>query len=124
MPAPIEPITTAALSAALDAALRSHAASASNIANAGTDGYVPLHLSFDERLEDARSILQRTGRLDGAALEGLRGELAPAGEGAGAVQLDLEMAGLAANAVRFQTLAQALNRHLGLLALAAGDGRR
>jgi hypothetical protein len=34
------------------------------------------------------------------------------------------MVELARNTVRFQALAQGMSRHLGLLALAAGDGRR
>jgi flagellar basal-body rod protein FlgB len=42
----------------------------------------------------------------------------------GRVQLDAEMADLARTAVDFQALTQALSRHLGLLALAAADGRK
>jgi flagellar basal-body rod protein FlgB len=40
------------------------------------------------------------------------------------VQLDAEMSELARNAVEYQALVQGLSRHLGLMALAAADGRR
>jgi flagellar basal-body rod protein FlgB len=58
----------------------------------------------------------------------LRGAVEPVAEGAGRatanVHLDMEMAELAQASVRFQTLAQAVSRHLGMLALAAADGRK
>lgn len=123
----IEAVTTAALSAALETASRRQAAVAANIANAQTEGYAPVRISFDAHLEDARNALREKGRLDLAAVESLRGEAEPLLDAAGqpaAVQLDAEMTELARNAVQFQALAQGLSRHLGLLALAAGDGRR
>jgi flagellar basal-body rod protein FlgB len=36
----------------------------------------------------------------------------------------MEVTELARNAVHFQALTQALSRHLGMLALAAADGRK
>lgn len=125
MPVPIESVTTAALSAALDGAQRLHAAVAANIANASTEGYVPLRLSFEAQLAEAREALSAKGWLDPAAVEGMRQLPEPvADEGAGAVQLDVEMTQLAANALQFQALLQGVSRHLGLLALAAADGRK
>ena len=127
MPSPIEAITTAALSAALDAASRQHAMTATNIANAGTDGYVPARLSFTEQLAAAQAALRDNGRLDASGLDALRGmrEATPEPlEGGRPVQLDVEMAEIARNAVHFQTLAQGLARHLSLLAMAAADGRK
>lgn len=126
MPLPIESVTTAALSAALDAGSRRQAAIASNIANVSVDGFVPVRLSFEEQLAEARAVLEERGTLRGAGLEILRSlpEVeAAAGDAADTVQLDAEMAELARNAVHFQTLTQALARHLSLIALAA-DGRR
>jgi flagellar basal-body rod protein FlgB len=127
MPSPIESMTTAALSAALDAASLRQALVAANIANAGTEGYLPLRLSFEARLDEVRAALRDGGWLDPASLETLRG----LGEGevevrAGTdpVRLDAEMAELARNAVEFQALVQGVSRHLSLLALAAADGRR
>lgn len=126
MPVPIESITTAALSAALDASARRHAAVAANVANAQTEGYAPLHVVFDARLEEARADLQEGRWLDASALAGLRGEIrSGAAEGAPEkVQLDMQMAEMARNSAHFQALAQAVSRHLGMLALAAGDGRK
>lgn len=127
MPSPIESVTTAALSAALDAAVRQHAVIASNIANAGSIGYVPLRLAFDEHLAAARGSLRERGRLDDAAVESLRAlqeaapEPAPAGQ---QVQLDAEMSELARNAVHFQALTQGVARHLSMLSMAAADGRK
>lgn len=127
MPLPIEALTTSALSAALDAASRRHAAIAANLANANTEGYVPVRLSFGEELQEARALLREQGSLDRASLDALRGTVEPLLDAAGQpgrVQLDLEMTELARNAVRFQALTQGLSRHLGMLALAVADGRR
>lgn len=127
MPLPIEALTTSALSAALDAASRRHAAIAANLANASTEGYVPVRLSFGEELQEARALLREQGSLDRASLDALRGTVEPLLDAAGQpgrVQLDLEMTELARNAVQFQALTQGLSRHLGMLALAVADGRR
>jgi len=123
----IDAITTAALSAALSAGTARQAAIAANIANANAEGYVPLRLSFDSSLEDARSALREKGFLEPAHLAALRGELQPVLDASGQpakVRLDEEAVELASNAVHFQALAQALSRHLGILALAAADGRK
>lgn len=123
----IDAITTAALSAALTAGASRQAAVASNIANAGTEGYVPLRLAFDATLEDARAALLERGSLDPSHISAMRGRLEPVLDAAGVptrVQLDAEMAELAGNSVHFQALLQGLSRHLSILALAAADGRK
>jgi flagellar basal-body rod protein FlgB len=127
MPSSVEAITTAALSAALEAASRRHGAIAANIANASADGYAALRPSFSTQLEEARSMLREQGVLDRAGIEAIRGggEFVPEESGAATkVHLDAEMAQLARNSVEFQTLTQALSRHLAFLALAAADGKR
>ena len=123
----IEAITTAALSSALTAGSSRQAAVASNIANAGTEGYVPLRLGFDATLEDARGTLLERGSIDPSQISALRGRLEPMLDASGVatrVQLDAEMAELASNSVHFQALLQGLSRHLSILALAAADGRK
>lgn len=123
----IESITTAALSAALDSAALRHAAVASNIANVHTEGYRPLQVAFDTRLQDAKAALHERDWLDAGMVAALRGELQPAGaagEPVSKMHLDLQMAELARNSVHFQVLTQCISRHLGMLALAAGDGRK
>lgn len=127
MPVPIEAMTTAALSAALTGASRRHAAVAANIANAGAQGYVPQRVSFEVHLDDAHAELRARGAIDATMLDALRGQAEEVRDAAGepaTVQLDLEMTELARNAVHFQTLTQALSRHLAMLALAAADGRK
>ena len=126
MPLPIESVTTAALSAALDAASRRQAVTAANIANASTEGYVPLRVSFEAQLADARTAVEQRGWIDQAALEQLRGVRDVAAQPAitGPVTLDQEMTELARNAVQFQALLQGVSRHLSLMALAAADGRK
>jgi flagellar basal-body rod protein FlgB len=123
----IETVTTAALSAALDASARRHAALAANIANASTEGYAPVRLSFDAHLGEAQAMLREKGMLDMASAESLRGAVAPLVDAAGepaTVRIDAEMSEVARNAVHFQALTQGLSRHLGLMAMAAADGRR
>ena len=123
----IEAITTAALSAALTAGASRQAAVASNIANAGTEGYVPLRLAFDATLEDAKATLLERGSLEPSHISAMRGRLEPMLDAAGVathVQLDAEMAELAGNSVHFQALLQGLSRHLSILAIAAADGRK
>ncbi|HEX7888061.1 MAG TPA: flagellar basal body protein [Ramlibacter sp.] len=124
---PIEALTTSALSAALDAASRRHAVIAGNIANANSEGYVPLRLQFDERIEEARQSLREQQWLAPGAIDALRGSVGPiqdAAEAGTRTRLDAEMAELARNSVQFQALTQGLSRHLAMLALAAADGKR
>lgn len=123
----IEALTSAALSAALDLAAREQALIAANVANANGEGHVPKHVSFDASLARARETLADKGWLDAAAVQGIEAQIEPALADAGRTakaRVDSEMVELARNAVQFQALAQGLSRHLGLLALAAGDGRR
>lgn len=123
----LESVTTAALSAAMSAGMHRQGAVAANIANAHTEGYVPLRLAFDASLADAREALREKGSLEPAQVASLRGELEPSLDASGApgrVRLDEQMVELAGNAVHFQALAQGLSRHLSIQALAAGDGRR
>lgn len=127
MGVPIEAITTAALSAALETAGKRQAVVAANIANASTPGYVPQEVSFEAHVAEARRMLRDKGVLDLATVETLRGEPEPVFDAGGqpaAVQLDAQMSAMARNGVEFQALLQGLSRHLALLALAAGDGRR
>ena len=100
---------------------------AANIANASTPGYVPQQVSFDAHLAEARSVLRERGMLDMATVETLHAGPEPVHDAAGrpaAVQLDGQMSELARNGVEYQALVQGLSRHLSLLALAAGDGKR
>jgi flagellar basal-body rod protein FlgB len=123
----IESITTASLALALDAASLRHQGIAQNIANANTEGYVPVALSFEDQLEQARRSLREHGRVDPFALTGIRPQLQPVAgvDGQGVrVQLDTEMARLAQNAVHFQALTKGLSRHLAIMSSAVSDGKK
>lgn len=123
----IEAVTTAALSLALQAAARRQEAIAANIANAGSVGAVPSDVAFDDQLEQARLELRATGSATPASLAEARPELQPLLDAQGQpaeIRLDTETARLAGNALHYQALVQGLSRHLGLLALAASEGRR
>lgn len=124
----IEAITSAAVALALDAAGMRQQAIASNIANASTEGYVPLRVSFESQLEDARRALETRGRLDATALTGVqpRMELVPVDEmGMPAkVMLDAQVADMAQNAVHYQALVRGLSKHYGILSAAVNEGKR
>ena len=124
MPASIEAVTTAALSAAMEASIRRHTAVAANIANVHAEDYVPLRVSFDARLEEARGALRDGGLLEAGWVDALRGRLQADPDAAQPVQVDMQMSEMARNTVHFQALTQAVSRHLAMLALAAADGRK
>ena len=98
-----------------------------NIANANAVGYVPQRVSFEAQLDDARRSMAQSGRLDAFALSQVRPRIEPVVDGAGApvpVQLDVEAAEMARNAVHYQALVKGLSRHFSILSMAAGDGRK
>jgi flagellar basal-body rod protein FlgB len=104
-----------------------HQAIATNIANSNTPGYLPLTVSFEDQLEDARRALNSSGRLDAASLAGvqpaLRHAMGPGGLPA-KMMLDVEAATLAQNSVHFQALLKGLNRHYQVLSAATSDGKK
>lgn len=123
----IEALTRSALALALDAASLRQQAIAANIANANATGYVPQRVSFEAQLADARQSMNDTGRLGAFALGQVRPRMEPAFDRGGVptqVQLDVETAEMARNAVHYQALVKGLSRHLSILSMAAGDGRK
>jgi flagellar basal-body rod protein FlgB len=123
----LEAITAATLGLALDAASLRQQAIAANIANQGTEGYVPVKLDFEGQLEQARRALDSKGSVDAFALSAVRLQLEPALDAQGLpvkVQLDEQVADMAQNAVQYQVLARALNRHYSILSTAVNDGKR
>ncbi|HYC68875.1 hypothetical protein [Brevundimonas sp.] len=114
----MDPITATLLMKSLDGLSLRAEANAQNIANAGTPGYRPVRVSF----EDALTAAAREGP---AALAAVQPSLVPdATFGAGdALRLDLEMADAAATAGRYAALVELLNRHAQISALAVGGSR-
>lgn len=129
MPLPdpsIEAVTTASLSLALDVASLRHAAHVSNITQKNVADYRRATLDT-QALEAVRTELSRTGRVDAGTLAAVRLQLRPASAdvtGGNGIKLDQEMAELNANTLRYQTLVNALNLHMGLLDLAVSEGKR
>jgi flagellar basal-body rod protein FlgB len=126
----IEAITMTSVSLALDAAALRHQTIASNIANANTEGFVPQRVNFDAYVQDARRQLSERGGLDAQSLSTLlntRPRVEPLTTSAGLpakVQLDVEVADMAQNAVQYQALIKGLSRQMSILSIAASDGKR
>lgn len=97
------------LGRAVDVSALRHSVHATNIANANTEGYTRIELVVDGA----------TANADGPAVGTPRVVTTP-GE---AVRLDEEMAAMAQNAVRYQTLLSAFEKTMGLLRSAAREGR-
>jgi flagellar basal-body rod protein FlgB len=127
MNASVEAVTTAALSVALEAASLRQQALAANIAQHGVEGAMPLAVSFEAQLDQAREELATAGRVRRDTLAAVRPQIETALDAAGRPALqsvDEQMAQLTRNAVHYQALVQGLSRHLGVLALAASEGRK
>ena len=124
----IEAVTTAVLGLALDAASLRQQAIASNIANSETLGYVPLKVSFEDQLEDARRALNDQGKLDASSLAGVEPRVehvvANGLTWQDQVRPDIEVASLAQNAVQYQALIKGLSKHFAILSAAVGDGQK
>ena len=123
----IEAVTRSVLALALDAASLRQQAISANIANANAVGYVPQRVSFEDQLVDARRGMAQTGRVDAFALGDVRPRMEAVVDSQGIpaqVQLDMEAADMARNAVQYQALVKGLSRHFAILSMAAGDGRK
>jgi flagellar basal-body rod protein FlgB len=123
----IEAVTRSVLALALDAASLRQQAISANIANANAIGYVPQRVSFEEQLVDARRSMAQTGRVDAFALSQVHPHMEAVMDSQGVpaqVQLDMEAADMARNAVQYQALVKGLSRHFAILSMAAGDGRK
>jgi flagellar basal-body rod protein FlgB len=91
---------------------------AHNIANAGTRGYRPLKVTFEDAL--ARAAHQGGASVNAAAP---KVEEAVDAFGRSQLRLDLEMASAAMTSGRFSTLAELLNRRLQIDALSLSGTR-
>jgi len=104
---------------ALDAAALRHQAIANNIANAGSAGYTPLKVNFEEQLAFARGGLHPSG-----APMHVQPFLELDAMGQTTVVLDMEMVKLAQNTVHYQSLLKALDKRVSILSAAINEGRR
>lgn len=123
----LESVTSATLSRALDTASLRQQAFAANIANAHVAGYVPLRVDFESQLDALWSSLEARGSVDPFLVEQLQPRLVAQVDEAGRpaeVKLDVEVAGLVQNAVKYQALLAGLSRHYALLSYAVSDGKK
>lgn len=123
----IENVTRVSLGLALDAAVLQQRAIASNVANAGVDGYVPLRVEFSEHLDIARREIQNSGTTSISTLQGIQPKLVSHSFVSGQipkVRLDVEMANLSENAVYYQALLKGINRHFSVLTSAVNEGKK
>jgi flagellar basal-body rod protein FlgB len=108
------------LSQALDVAALKQAVHTANIANAGVPGYHRLEVSFDAQMQRASDEMAtaspdgESGSPDGPRVVRAADET---------VRLDKEMALMAKDAARYQTLLSAFDRTVGLLQMAIKEGR-
>jgi len=122
-------ITSDLVSMVLDAAVMRHAALASNIANANTDGYQPVRVSFEDTLAQYRTrFLDRqfdaaSRRLISTLSESIRVDELPVTSTAERVKLDEEVAKMARNTVLYQALLEARGRADSIISTAINEGR-
>ncbi len=109
------------LKVALDATSLRHQAISSNIANSNTENYQPLHVSFEEQLQQEISGSGAALKNDIAARVAPRIEIDPDGT---TVVIDQEMVRLNQNFIHHQALLKALNGKLELASLAINEGKR
>lgn len=124
-------VTFAALERALDAAALRHQVVANNVANANTPGFKRGRVDFEASLQEALRRVDEAGRPPGGELlvaavrPTVERETGTAQRNDGNnVDIESEMALLAQNALWYQALARQLSLRIGLLRLAASEGRR
>lgn len=113
---------------ALDAAALRHMAIASNIANAGSPGYRPQRVNFEEQLGAVRAALADGEVVGESSLRNVQPFLENAPGVANGLSsvgaLDMEVARLSQNTLHYQALLRALSRHTVILSTAINEGRR
>ena len=120
----IQPTTLALVQAALDAGTLRQMAHANNIANAGTPGYRPLAVSFEERLDAVRDAIA-----GGSSAALSASDIPPATlftdlSASAPPSLDAEVAQASENALHYQALTHALGQQYALLDLAMSNGAK
>jgi flagellar basal-body rod protein FlgB len=116
-------ITIEAVRLALNAASLRHAAIAGNVANAGSTNYVPMRVTFEDRLADALAASRWGGDNEVArAISDLQPELVSS-DGPKQVQIETEMTQLSVNSLRYHALAKGLSRYFSMASVIATGGK-
>ncbi len=108
----------------LNAASLRHQAAASNIANAAVPGYKRLSVSFEDQLADQLSAVRQPDGLIGDLPAGVSPVLQEAATAGGEVALDVEVANMSQNVLRYETLVKGLSKHFSILSTAINEGKR
>jgi flagellar basal-body rod protein FlgB len=119
-------VTVSLMRLALDAASLNQQAIANNIANAHSPGYVPMRVRFDAQMANVRSSVRRGEEVKPAQLKGIQPTLermVDADTRTGVAGLDMETARLSENAVHYQALLKALDKHLSIIGSAIHEGK-
>lgn len=117
----IDPATLQLVSRALDAGALRHQAIAQNIANAHVEGARPVRVRFEELLGQVQQSLAARQGFQAADVPSARVDTDLSGA---SIELDAEMAALSSNSLQYQALLKALSRQLGIVSVAAQEGRR
>lgn len=116
-------ITLQAVTSALDATSLRQEAIATNVANAGNAGYVPVRVEFESHLAAARDALGHGDTIDESMLSAPTIARVPLRYGEQGVRLDQQMSDMMTNAVRYQALAKGLGNEFNLISAAIDDGK-
>ena len=111
-------ITTALIAKALDGLQARQAATAQNIANANSESYRPIRVTFEESLRAAAS-----GGLTAIAGVTPQTELAPTPKIASEMRLDLEIANASQTALRYGALLSVLEGRGAMMRAVVNGGR-
>lgn len=128
---------TAVMEKALDAAWLRNEAISNNIANVNTPGYKKAYVNFESQLASAASELQ-IGSLSKnpkflpigndirniPAPEIVQDPFTSSRQDGNNVDIDVEMAELAKNTIKYNTLINQISRQFGIIRTAINEGRR
>jgi flagellar basal-body rod protein FlgB len=114
----VDDLTSAAIIKALDSLSTRQAYTAQNIANAGSPGYKPMRVTFEDSLRAAAS--EGVGAIRDVEA---KAEIDPAADSSG-VRLDLELATAAQTAKRYSALVELLSRQMALRHAMVTEGKR
>jgi flagellar basal-body rod protein FlgB len=107
------------LARAIDASALRQGVYASNVANAGIEGYRRMEVTFDGQLAQFDALLSTGAETSGGGFGAAPAIVATDA----AVRLEEEIGRMATNSLRYQVLMNAFERSIGTLRLAVREGR-
>ncbi|MDK2125120.1 flagellar basal body rod protein FlgB [Parachitinimonas caeni] len=123
----VEAASVGLVKMALDVASLRQQVIANNIANSTTPGFQRSKVVFEDLLGAAQQQLNTGKLVDMNMLLPVQPMLVNAGNsslGNSGADLDMQVADVAQNAVQYQALLKALNKHMSILSVAINEGKR